>query len=154
MRGARPGATIERALQEGPAIRTGDRVLVACSGGPDSVALAAAVHAMSVPMGLRVGLAYVHHATRESAWQDEAVVLRVAASLGVPVRIAALEAGPGDEATLRDRRYAALGAIAREFGSSVVATGHHAADQSEGVLIGIGRSLQHPPVPPTRRRPA
>lgn len=139
MRGARPGATVERVLQEGPAIRTGDRVLVACSGGPDSVALATAVHAMSAPMDLHVALAYVHHGTRDSAWQDEAVVLRVAASLGVPVRIAALEAGPGDEAALRDRRYAALGAVARELGSSVVATGHHAADQSESVLLALFR---------------
>ena len=139
MRGARPEASIERTIQSGGAIRPGDRVLVACSGGPDSVALAAAVHAMAGPMGVQLALAYVHHATRESAWQDECVVLRLGATLDTPVRIAALEPGAPDEATLRERRYLALADVAQELGCTVVATGHHAQDQSETVLLALFR---------------
>ena len=139
MRGARPEAALEAIVQRGDAIRQGDRVLVACSGGPDSVALAAALHAVAVPMQLELALGYVHHATRESAWQDECVVLRLGASLGVPVRVAPLAAGSRDEATLRERRYASLIAMAGSLGSTVVATGHHAADQSETVLLALFR---------------
>ncbi len=117
----------------------GERVAIACSGGADSVALTAALAAVRVPMELDLVLVHVNHATRASAWQDECVVLRIGAAFGLRVRIAALDAGPRDEATLRDARYAALAAIAREEGCSVVATAHHREDQTETVLLALFR---------------
>ncbi|HEY5341333.1 MAG TPA: ATP-binding protein, partial [Candidatus Aquilonibacter sp.] len=108
MRGAKPEATIEQAIERDGVIGRGERVAIACSGGADSVALAAALAAVRVSMELDLVLAHVNHATRASAWQDECVVLRIGAAFGLPVRIAALDAGPHDEATLRDARYATL----------------------------------------------
>ena len=90
MRGARPHADIEQHLALDGVIRSGERILVACSGGPDSVALVGALHAVSVPMNLSLSLAYVHHGTRDSAWQDECVVAGIAAATGLPVRMCAL----------------------------------------------------------------
>lgn len=139
MRGSHPETAIEQALERDGIIARGDRVLVACSGGADSVALAAALATIAKPMELQLALAYVHHGTRESAWQDECVVLRIAATYELPVRIAALREVPPDEASLRDARYAALLEIARDLGSNVVATGHHAEDQSETVLLALFR---------------
>lgn len=139
MRGARPERAIEQAVEQGGVIRKGDRVLLACSGGSDSVALAAILHAIAKPLELQLSLAHVNHGVRASAWQDEAVVLRIAAALGIPVRVIALQPGKRDEATLRDARYDALAALAGEQGASVIATGHNAEDQTETVLLALFR---------------
>jgi tRNA(Ile)-lysidine synthase len=139
VRGARPERAIEQAVEQGGVIRKGDRVLLACSGGSDSVALAAILHAIAKPLELQLSLAHVNHGVRASAWQDEAVVLRIAAALGIPVRVIALQPGKRDEATLRDARYDALAALAGEQGASVIATGHNAEDQTETVLLALFR---------------
>jgi tRNA(Ile)-lysidine synthase len=139
VRGAHPEQALERAIERGGAIRRGDRVTVACSGGPDSVALAAALHAVAPPMELTVTLAHVNHGLRRSAWQDECVVLRVAAALGVACDTVDVEVGSRDEAALREARYAALILSAQRSGSTVVATAHHAEDQSETVLLALFR---------------
>jgi tRNA(Ile)-lysidine synthase len=139
MRGAKPEASIEQAIERDGVIRRGERVAIACSGGADSVALAYALSAVANPMGLELTLAHVNHGTRESAWQDECVVLRVAAALGLPVRIAALGGEARDESSLRKARYDALANIAREVNAAVVATAHHREDQSETVLLALFR---------------
>ncbi len=139
MRGIRPERAIEQAIEQGGVVRRGDRVLIACSGGSDSVGLAALLSAIAKPMDLQLTLAHVNHGVRASAWQDEAVVLRVAAALRVPLRIIALERGKRDEATLRDARYDALIATSHAAGANVIATGHNAEDQTETVLLALFR---------------
>ena len=62
-------------------------------------------------MELELTLAHVNHGTRESAWQDECVVLRIGATFGLAVRVAALEGDRHDEAALREARYEALAQI-------------------------------------------
>jgi tRNA(Ile)-lysidine synthase len=139
MRGARPEEAIEQAIERGGVVRRGENIIVACSGGVDSATLAAVLAAVRVPLELDLTLAYVHHATRESAWQDECVVLRLGATYGIPVRTAQLEPATFDEATLRDARYAALATIARERNACAIATGHHQEDQSETVMLALLR---------------
>ena len=139
MRGAKPEAALEQAIERDGVIRRGDRIVVACSGGTDSVALAALLASVAKPMDLALMLAYVHHGTRDSAWQDECVVLRIGATFGLPVRISALDAAARDEQSLREARYGALTGIARACGANVVATAHHCEDQSETVLLALFR---------------
>jgi tRNA(Ile)-lysidine synthase len=139
MRGAKLQASIEQSIERDGVIRRGDRIVLACSGGADSVALAHVLAGLRKPMDLELTLAHVNHGTRESAWQDECVVLRVAASFGVPVRVVALDGGRHDEAALRDARYEALGEIAQASRANVVATAHHQEDQSETVLLALLR---------------
>lgn len=139
MRGTRPERAIEQAVEQGGVIRKGESVLVACSGGSDSIGVAAILSALAKPWQLQVHLAHVNHGVRKSAWQDEAVVLRVSAALGIPVKTIALEPPRGDEATLRDARYQALAQTARACGAGVVATGHNAEDQTETVLLALFR---------------
>ncbi|MDP9017950.1 MAG: tRNA lysidine(34) synthetase TilS, partial [Candidatus Eremiobacteraeota bacterium] len=110
-----------------------------CSGGPDSVALAGILAAIAPAMDLRLSLAHINHGLRESAWQDEAVVLRVGATLGVAVRVIALSGGKRDEASLRDARYEALRSHALALGASAIATAHTAEDQTETVLLALFR---------------
>ncbi len=139
MRGAHPERDIERAIRHGGAIRRGDRVLIACSGGPDSVALAAALTDLAAPMRLRLRLAHINHGVRASAWQDECVVASVAAGFGLELETERLAPGGRDEAFLREARYSSLLECARRAGSTVVATAHHAEDQSETVLLALFR---------------
>lgn len=139
MRGAHPEREVEAAVERSGALRHGERVLVACSGGADSVALAAALHELSKRCGFELILAHVNHAVRESAWQDECVVLDVAARFGLPVETIALDGSARDEQRLRQARYRALAGAAKRRECSVVATAHHAQDQSETVLLALLR---------------
>lgn len=139
MRGARPEREVEAAIERSAVLREGERVLVACSGGPDSVALAAALHAQAARLAIDVRIAHVNHGVRASAWQDECIVLELAARFGIPLEIVALDGVKHDEEHLRTARYEALEAAARRLGASVVATAHHAQDQSETVLLALLR---------------
>jgi len=139
MRGARPQTIVEQSIERDGIVRRGERIVVACSGGADSVALAAALHAVAKPMALELSIAYVNHGTRTSAWQDECVALRVAASFEMPIDVAAFDAPGAAESDLRESRYLALAEIATRRGAGVVATAHHAEDQSETVLMSLFR---------------
>lgn len=139
MRGAKAQRASELHVERDGGLRPGEHVVVACSGGPDSVALAAILASVASKLGLKLVLGHVNHGLRRSAWQDEAVVLRAGAALNLPVRVAALEPHRSDEASLRAARYDALVAMARATGSSVVATAHTAEDQTETLLLALFR---------------
>lgn len=130
---------LEEAVQRENLFARGETVIVACSGGPDSVALAAIVAALATPLDLKVRLAHINHGLRHSAWQDEAVVLRVAAGLELDVDVVGLSGEARDEASLREARYDALLTLARSHGATSVASGHTAEDQTETVLLALFR---------------
>jgi tRNA(Ile)-lysidine synthase len=138
MRGARPGAFLEGRVRRALRIQAGSTIVVATSGGPDSVVLAAVLDRIGRADDFAVVLGHVNHALRESAWQDECVALSLGARLDRPVRIAAVTAGP-DEGSLRAARYAALEQIARACGANAIATAHCAEDQTETVLLALFR---------------
>ena len=138
MRGARPGAFLDAQVRRVVRAPAGATVVVATSGGPDSVVLAAVLDRVARAADLSVVLAHVNHGQRASAWQDECVVLSLGARLDRPVKIAAIDASP-DEASLRAARYGALERIARECGAALVATAHCAEDQTETVLLALFR---------------
>ncbi|GAA4675420.1 tRNA lysidine(34) synthetase TilS [Frondihabitans cladoniiphilus] len=127
---ARPGSTAD--------------VLVALSGGPDSLALAAAL-AFEAPRaggGLRAGAVIVDHALQPGSDEVAARTAAVATELGLaPVLVRRVEVGTdgGPEAAAREARYAALGAAADETGARAVLLGHTADDQAETVLLGLAR---------------
>jgi tRNA(Ile)-lysidine synthase len=139
VRGARPLAALEAAFAENVSARSGEVLLAAVSGGSDSVALGALLARSAGAAGATVVFAHVNHALRASAWQDEAVVLALGAACGVRVVAVSLPPGPVDEARLRDERYAALARLARAVGAERIFTGHHAADQTETVLLALFR---------------
>jgi tRNA(Ile)-lysidine synthase len=139
MRGARPERALDaivRAALDGTA---GTRLVVACSGGPDSVALASLVDRLAREDGSDVVLAHVNHGIRRSADQDECVVLSVGARLGRRVVVARPVLEGDDEAALRDARYRALAATAADERAPLVLTAHTAEDQTETVLLALFR---------------
>jgi tRNA(Ile)-lysidine synthase len=138
VRGARPGVHLETRVRRAARIAAGTTVLVATSGGLDSVVLAAVLDRIGRADGFDVVFGHVNHGTRPSAWQDECVVLALGARLDRPVRIAAVSARD-DEASLRAARYDALAGLARASGANAVATAHSAEDQTETVLLALFR---------------
>ena len=139
MRGARPFAALEEAVATAIAPLAGETLVVATSGGPDSVALAALLAPPASAIGATLELVHANAGLRPSAWQDEAVVLSLGATLRARVVAISLPPGSSDEARLRDERYRALARAARALGATRILTAHHAADQTETVLLALLR---------------
>ncbi|MBW3091792.1 tRNA lysidine(34) synthetase TilS [Bifidobacterium sp. 82T10] len=119
-------------------------VLVACSGGRDSIALAALARTVCATLGVRCGAAIVDHGMQADSDRIADEAAGRCRTLGLdPVivrRVDVVDDGRGAEAAARDARYAALAAIARERDARVVLLAHTKNDQAETVLIGLLRS--------------
>ena len=119
-------------------------VLVACSGGRDSMALAAVSHIVCTSMGVRCGVVIVDHGLQEGSEQVAGEAANHCRALGlgpVIVRNATVQArGEGLEAAARQARYNELCTAARESGAIAVLLAHTMDDQAETVLIGLLRS--------------
>ena len=125
-----------------PALTASDQpVLVACSGGADSLALAAAVAFEAPRAGVPAGAVTVDHGLQPgSAARADGTATQLR-NLGLdPVTVVRVEVGRdgGPEAAARTARYAALRAAAADHGARV-ALGHTLDDQAETVLLGLGR---------------
>ncbi len=143
----------------------GDLVLVACSGGADSLALAAAAAFVAPRLGLRAGGVTIDHGLQPGSGERAASVAALLSKLGLdPVRSAAVTVAParsaaapeaaarsavgpeaaarsavGPEAAARVARYRALDEAAQEDGAAAVLLGHTLDDQAETVLLGLAR---------------
>lgn len=117
-------------------------VMVACSGGPDSMVLAHIAQTLAAAGSLGpVTLAYIDHGLRPGAADDGDRVARLAAATGaayVKERVT-VAAGASLEAAARRARYAALENLADRIGAAAILVGHTANDQAETVLMRICR---------------
>lgn len=120
----------------------GELVLAACSGGADSLALAAALGFTAPRAGLRAGLLTVDHGLQAGSGEHAADVVRLAPGLGIDLAEAlAVSVGTsgGPEAAARAARYAALSQAAERLGAAAVLLGHTRDDQAETVLLRLAR---------------
>lgn len=139
-------AAVRGAVEAGLAdVPEGATVLVACSGGADSLALAAAVAFVAARRGRvrwRAGAVVVDHGVQPGSAEVARRAAATCRDFGLdPVEVVAVDvAGPGGpEGAARDARYAALDAAAARLGAAVVLLGHTRDDQAESVLLGIAR---------------
>jgi tRNA(Ile)-lysidine synthase len=125
-----------------PELAAGDRLLVAISGGADSLALAAAASWVAPRMGLFAGAVTVDHGLQPGSADRAAAVTRTCAELGLdPVVVETVIVGRrgGPEAAARTARYEALTAAADRLGATLLLLGHTLDDQAETVLLGLAR---------------
>lgn len=125
----------------------GDRIVVAVSGGPDSVAFLHIMHEISsshVPLELIC--AHVHHGFRSESDQEAEMVEALAARLGLPFEWIKADipsymkmTGLGSQEAARDRRYAFLREVASKYDAASIALAHHADDQAETVMLHLLR---------------
>ena len=116
-------------------------VLVACSGGADSLALLAATVFEARRSEVRVVGTVVDHGLQDGSDEHTARVVQQMAGLGADetasIRVTVDPASGGVEAGAREARYAALSQLAAHFGASHVLLGHTVDDQAESVLLGL-----------------
>ena len=124
------------------------RVLVATSGGSDSVAV---LRALAADPDLDVVAAHLDHRLRPTSHADATWVADTCAELGVPlamdatdVRAVRDDVGGNLEAVAREVRYAFLTRAAKAHACDVVATAHTRDDQAETVLLQLLRGTAHP----------
>jgi tRNA(Ile)-lysidine synthase len=112
-------------------------VVVACSGGPDSVALLA----LAAEAGLEPFAVHVDHGAREGSAAEADVVAGFAERLGTgfAAEAVAVPAGPNFEARARAARYDALERARQRLGATAVLVGHSRDDQAETVLLNVLR---------------
>src|SRR5260370_4745385 len=121
-------------------LEPGELVLAACSGGADSLALAAALAFVAPRAGLRAGGVTVDHGLQEGSAQRAATVAALMSKLGLdPARSVAVTPATGNEAAARTARYDALDKTARECNAKTILLGHTLDDQAETVLLGLAR---------------
>ena len=139
---AQARAGVRRCLGD---LEPGDLALAACSGGADSLALAAALAHAAPRLGLRCGGVTVDHGLQDGSDAHAARVARTLGAMGLdPVRrvrvtVDGLPGAGGPEAAARQARYTALDQVAHETGAAVVLLGHTLDDQAETVLLGLAR---------------
>ena len=123
-------------------LRGGAHVVVACPGGADSLALAAATAFVAPRLGLSAGAVVVDHRLRDGSAEIAAQAAATCRDLGLsPVEVRAVDAGGpgGPEGAARRARYAALEDAAEAAGAVAILLGHTLDDQAETVLLGLGR---------------
>jgi len=141
-------ARVRRTIRKHALARVDARVLVALSGGADSVALTHLLIELQSTGDLAVaGLAHFNHRLRGAdADADEAFCHAMAASLGLPIEVgradvrqAAREAGRSIEDAARELRYAFLEAAADRLRADAIAVAHSLDDQAETFLLRLVR---------------
>jgi tRNA(Ile)-lysidine synthase len=141
-----PPAAIGAAFESG-LLPAGSRLLLAVSGGPDSMALLQAFHEAAPRFNTHFAAGHVDHGWRGPASaRDAQFVQRICVRLGVPFLLRAPHIerrGRSREAAARQARYDALSDMAAEFGASGVVTAHTRDDAAETILLALlrGRPL-------------
>ncbi len=122
------------------------RIVVGFSGGADSLALMGLLARIAPLAGLSVTAVHVDHGLSEHSADDGQRAAEMAGRLGVPFRIERvrgqlreLHRGVGVEEAARRERYLALGRVAADLGTALVAVAHHRDDQAETVLLHLLR---------------
>ncbi|WP_248929083.1 tRNA lysidine(34) synthetase TilS [Paenibacillus hamazuiensis] len=139
-----------------------DGIVVAVSGGPDSVALLHFLFLLSAKWEWALAVAHVNHRFRgEESDREADFVEALCSRMGVPCEIASIdlpqyieETGKNSQLAAREKRYEFLHEVAGKYGASRIALAHHADDQAETVLMRVlrGTGLSGLSGMPLRRR--
>ncbi len=143
-------STVLDTIREHAMFRHGDSVVVAVSGGPDSVCLLHLLNELRDEFSLHLRVAHLDHSTRNGESTEDALFVEsLAKRMDLECHVETVDVArmkpPGGsfEAAARDLRYEFLARVANQTGSSKIALGHTANDQAETMLMrlisGTGR---------------
>lgn len=139
--------TVKKTIKKHHLFSPEERVVVAVSGGPDSVCLLSALRDLSQELGLMLHVAHMNHMFRGKESEDDATFVReLAGRFGIPATVSRFdvpryckERGYSSQEGARKVRYGFLQQVAHDTGSSRIATGHTADDQAETFLMRLVR---------------
>ena len=135
--------TVTRTIKENAMVQSGDSVLVAVSGGADSVALIHLLYALAPTLSVRLAIAHLNHGLRlQESERDAEFVASLARNLKLPLFIDKIDVHDyrqrhklSLEEAARNVRYNFLNQIAEENNFTKIAVGHHLDDNAELVLM-------------------
>ena len=133
---------LARFLEEERIISRGDKIIAACSGGADSVALIYLLGLLRFDLKLSLLAVHIDHQTRPEANEAEAELVKdICRRLNIALVIRKInpEPGPGFENRARDMRFGEFERILRMYNFNKLALGHHKNDQAETVLMNLMR---------------
>ena len=153
--------SVEKTIRDFNMLRSGDTVLMAVSGGPDSVALLHTMLTLQTEFDIRLGVAHLNHGLRPSAAvTDAGFVSSLCQKKGLryhaekrDLRARHHRQKGSLEALARQVRYDFLSRVAQKIGYNKIALGHHAADNAELILMNLFRGsgpLGLSGIPPVR----
>ncbi|CAM3256219.1 tRNA lysidine(34) synthetase TilS [Filibacter tadaridae] len=139
-------------------VAPGDRLLIACSGGVDSIALLHFMASERERMKIELAAVHVDHMLRgEESAIDGDLVEQLCETLGipffggsVPVPAIVAEEGGNIQAVCREERYAYFSTIMNRYGYHVLATAHHAEDQLETMMMQLTKGTRPSGMPVKR----
>lgn len=139
--------TVRQTIAAHRMLAAGDSVLIAVSGGADSVALAYVLHSLAADYRLRMAIAHLNHGLRrQDAERDAEFAADIARRLDLPfykgkkdVRQFQQSAHLSLEEAARKLRYRFLREISTRCGYNKIAVGHHSNDNAELVLMNLLR---------------
>lgn len=130
---------LHRFISQHTMIEKGETVLVAVSGGADSLALLYGLHALRAQLACHLHVAHLNHNLRPDADADAEFVRQHAARLAVPCSLEKVELPVPSESAGRKARYQFYEEIAACIGATKIALGHHQDDTAETVLMHLLR---------------
>ncbi|NLF80348.1 MAG: tRNA lysidine(34) synthetase TilS [Clostridia bacterium] len=136
--------TVKAYIQERELIKAGDLVLLAVSGGVDSMTMAHILLLWQKELGYTLAIANFNHHLRPEAEEEGRFVAEFARRRRLPFflggeDIAALARGGNIQEVARRERYAYLRALLARLGGDAIAVAHHRDDQAETVLLHLLR---------------
>ncbi len=128
---------IKQTIEKYNLVKQNDCIVVAVSGGADSMALLHALNELKNELHVRLVVAHVNHKKRDNSELDEALVKQVAAQYKLPCEVYELPKCESDlnfHVYARQHRYEFFKAVAAKYEASMIATAHHQDDQLETVI--------------------
>lgn len=132
-------AKLHRTLRERKLLPQGRSLLVAVSGGQDSLCLIRLLLDLQPKWGWQIAIAHCNHRWRPDASANADYVQQLAQTWQIPCFVVTAEADLISEASARSWRYQALAEIAATQGCSYIVTGHTASDRAETLLYNLVR---------------
>lgn len=135
---------VKKNIQSHNLLSCGDKLIVAVSGGPDSVTLLYILNRLRYELGIELYIAHVNHKLRKSADTDRRFVEKLAQKLQLPCTVITLNPrrfskGGSIEETARQLRFESLIKLAKQKKADAIALGHTQDDLAETVLMRILR---------------
>ncbi len=137
---------VKRFITENSLLTEGDKVVLAVSGGPDSLCLLYLLHSLASDLKISLIVAHLNHGLRPEGPFEAEGVAEIAAALSLPFELLEVDIpgykkayGLSEEVAGRQARYSFLFDVAARYGATKIALGHHLDDQAETVLLNVLR---------------